>query len=177
MEHSAFDDIFSSTLTGEKTNYADDAMQYLHELYEMKDKFEECTESVEQLRKHVSLLYQAVDKFKAQISILRNHLHEKDREIASLRAQLQKQGFDWTPVDLGKIEIQVKVLEKQIKLDTEKFHRTGKYPNIEQSINSVRNIFDTVLNELNKANAENQNVESMLKTLLTLEVNYSKFFN
>lgn len=171
MNHSNFDDVFSSTLNADTAYMTDAAMQYLSELEEMKDKFGECTESLKEMKKHISLIYEAVEKYKAQISILWSHVHEKDREIASLRSQLKKGGANWSSTDLGKIEIQVKVLTNQIKIETERFHRTGNYANIEQSINNVRNLFNIVLDELNKLNAENRSVGSILQTLVTLEVN------
>lgn len=172
MNNSDFDNMFSSTLNQDAAYYTDTAMNYLAELEDLKDRFVECSKSLRDHQTHIDQIYQAVNKYKTIISVQKAHLFEKDREIASLRAQLQKQGVNWSPVDLREIEFKVKALEQRIKLETEHYHKTGRYSSIEQTINEVRHLFNNILQELNKANAQNQSVESLLRTLLTLEVNF-----
>lgn len=173
MGHSAFDNLFSSTLHPEAAYYTNVAMDYLNEIEEMKDKFGECSDTVQTMKEKVFVLRQGVDKYKSQIVQLKDAALEKEREIALLRAQLKNRGLDMSsPVDLGKIELQVKALEKQIQFETQRYNQTGRYQNIEMSINNVRNVFSFVLHELNKANAQNVSVESILRTLLTLEVKF-----
>lgn len=170
MEHSEFDKLFSSTMTPESALYTDAAMEYLSDLEVMKEKFEECSESAENLKKQVAILYQSTNKYKDHIKHLQLIIQDKNREISSLRSQVQSVGVNSQFFDFDQIGHKVKALETQIKVDTEKYHRTGKYSNIEQTINDVRNLFNAILLQLNKANAENLTVESYLKTLMTLDV-------
>lgn len=171
MEHSQFDKLFSSTMTPELALYTDAAMNYLSELEFAKEKFEECSELAENLKKQVAILYQSTNKYKEHIKHLQLVIQDKNREISSLRSQIGNGDLKF--VDLDLIGYRVKALEERIKVDTEKYHRSGKYSNIEQTINDVRNLFNVVLFQLNKANAENLTVESYLKTLMTLDVSFT----
>lgn len=137
--------------------FQDAAMQYLHEIEELKEKLDDCFDRIKNNRQKMSVLMEREELYKQKIAALTAELDLARRGI--------NQSFD--PIQMQQ---RVTKFTELIKGDIDTFQRTGQFADIDNSINKVRELFNIFLAELNSLNANKRDVIGTLETLVLLDV-------
>lgn len=172
----AFEDIFNQG--GDDAGYyTDAAMQYLNEIDDLKEKFEDCYSKYLKNKHELNMLNEVVGSYQQQIQNLKVALQHRNGQIEGLLKRLEY--YEGSNIRLATAEIvkRVSALSSQIRTYIEHYKKTGKFDRIDEVISNVRSLFNMALVELNVLNSENQEIGGILKTLISLEVKYSKFYS
>ena len=137
--------------------FQDAAMQYLHEIEELKEKLDDCFDRIKNNRQKMSVQMEREEFYKQKIAALTAELDLARRGINHSFDQIQMQH-------------RVTKFTELIKGDIDTFQRTGQFADIDNSINEVRDLFNIFLAELNSLNANNRDVIGTLETLVLLDV-------
>jgi len=154
------DDTFDKMFKNDEEDtgyYQDAAMQYLHEIEELKEKLDDCFDRIKNNRQKLAVQMEREEFYKQKIASLTAELDLARRGI--------NQSFD--PIQM---QHRVTKFTELIKGDIDTFQRTGQFVDIDNSINEVRDLFNIFLAELNSLNANNRDVIGTLETLVLLDV-------
>ena len=154
------DDSFDKMFKNEEDigYYQDAAMQYLHEIEELKEQLDDCFERIKTNRQMMSAQKEREEFYEQKIAALTT-------ELARMGVNQPSQSFN--PAEM---EQRVRNFTEMIKIDIETFQRTGQFADIDNSINEIRELFNIFLAELNNLNAQNRDVIGTLETLVLLDV-------
>ncbi|CAG9801749.1 unnamed protein product [Chironomus riparius] len=138
--------------------YQDAAMQYLHEIEELKEKLHDCFDRIKTNRQMMSAQQEREEFY--------------EQKIESLTAELARMGRNQPSQSFNpaQMEQRVRNFTESIKIEIETFQRTGQFADIDNSINEIRELFNIFLAELNNLNAQNRDVIGTLETLVLLDV-------
>lgn len=144
--------------------YQDTAMQYLHDIEELKEQLDDCFNRIKTNRQMMSAQKEREEFY--------------EQRIAALTAELAKMGINQPSqtFNVAEMERRVSTFTELIKGDIETFQRTGQFADIDNSINEIRELFNIFLAELNNLNSQNRDVIGTLETLILLDVRIFLFF-
>lgn len=173
MANDTFDRLFND-IGDEQENagyYADSAMQYLTNIDELEGRLGECHQKVRMNQQIIAEKYELERDYENTINSLKQTLKVKNQEINRLRLAIRSKnrGRVMNPEEL---EVKMNTFLSQCTRDAENYKRTGRFNNLETSINKVREFFNIFLAELNELNSGNRNVLGVLDTLIRLEVKF-----
>jgi septal ring factor EnvC (AmiA/AmiB activator) len=181
MNNKEFDSMFDFSehdVEGSSTAY-----DYLVELEDLKDTLNECYQNTNANRRIIGEQTDTLREYEIRMKQLNDQLKSKNQEINKLRHELKskRRGVSAGPppqnynMPTAELEKEVKIFLNRCAANVNEYNRTGRFNNIDQSINKVREFFNILLEELNRLNSGNRDVMGVLQSLISLEVGFFEF--